>query len=134
VLIEVHRAKGSLATRAQTDGFAGSITRLRRAYDALNAGAPFGWSPDPLIDALQTGDRLSYQPQRAKEELVRFRMAYGQALTEVQRLVSEANVSDEELIGRLTQHHGLENPTHWANEYRLHLRRALAQLEDGRPN
>ncbi len=45
------------------------MTRLREAYDALNQTWPIAWSPDELIDAMQTGDRLSYFPQQAGELL-----------------------------------------------------------------
>ena len=55
--------------RAILDGFAGTMTRLRETYDILNAAWPKGWSPDPLIDAMQTGDRIGYHPETAWAEL-----------------------------------------------------------------
>jgi alpha-glucosidase len=51
------------------DGFAGKMTRLRESYDILNANWPGGWSPDSLIGAMQTGDRLTYHPNTAFAEL-----------------------------------------------------------------
>ena len=51
------------------DGFAGKMTRLREAYDIINGIWPNGWSPDPLIDAMQTGDRIGYHPETAYAEL-----------------------------------------------------------------
>jgi len=48
------------------------MTRLRAAYDALQASSPVAGPPDALIAAMQTGDRLSYHPERAQEEMARF--------------------------------------------------------------
>jgi alpha-glucosidase len=72
VVIEVRRASGLTARRAELDGFAGSITRLRAAYDAVNQTWPVSAPPDPLTEAMQTGDRLSYHPERAVEEIAHF--------------------------------------------------------------
>ncbi|HKN60284.1 MAG TPA: TIM-barrel domain-containing protein, partial [Candidatus Acidoferrales bacterium] len=55
--------------RALLDGFSGKMTRLREAYDILNATWPNGWTPDELIDAMQTADRIGYHPQDAFVEL-----------------------------------------------------------------
>jgi alpha-glucosidase (family GH31 glycosyl hydrolase) len=73
VTIEVRRAAGLTARRGELDGFAGSMTRLRGAYDALQQTWPVATPPDLLIDAMQTGDRLSYHPERAVEEIAHFR-------------------------------------------------------------
>jgi alpha-glucosidase len=51
------------------DGFAGKMARLRESYDILNANWPAAWSPDPLIGAMQMGDRLTYYPNTAFAEL-----------------------------------------------------------------
>lgn len=72
VTIEVRRAPGLAARRAELDGFAGAMTRLRGAYDALQQCWPAGAPPDALIDAMQTGDRLGYHPERAVEEVAHF--------------------------------------------------------------
>jgi len=72
VIIEVRRAAGFTARRSELDGFAGSMTRLRAAYDALQQTWPIAAPPDPLIDAMQTGDRLGYHPERAQEKLAHF--------------------------------------------------------------
>jgi Glycosyl hydrolases family 31 TIM-barrel domain/Glycosyl hydrolase family 31 C-terminal domain/Domain of unknown function (DUF5110) len=69
VTIEVRRAAGLTARRKELDGFAGIMTRLRSAYDALQQTWPIAVPPDSLIDAMQTGDRLSYHPERAVEEI-----------------------------------------------------------------
>ena len=65
-------APGLIARRNELDGFAGAITRLRGAYDAMHQTWPVSDPPEVLIDALQTGDRLSYHPENAQQELARF--------------------------------------------------------------
>jgi hypothetical protein len=72
VTIEVRRAAGLTARRGELDGFAGAMTRLRGAYDALQQSSPVAVPPDPLIDAMQTGDRLGYHPERAVDEITHF--------------------------------------------------------------
>ncbi len=131
VTIHVHRATGSLASRSQLDGFAGMETRLRAAYDALNAEWPFTWSPNPLIDAWQTGDRLSYKPQAAKQEMARFPQVYDQGMAQVQDLVTKASIPDDELVRQLMQHRGADTAKERAQRYRSSLEHALALLKDG---
>jgi len=133
--IEVRRASGSQAARAQLDGFAGAIARLHSTYDTLNQEWPFVWSPDPLIDAWQTGDRLSYHPETARDELSHFAQRYTAAQTSVQQLLdSIANQSNDQLSAQLMKHRGGNNATpERAQRYRVSLERALAQLRDGKP-
>jgi hypothetical protein len=131
VHIEIHRAVGSLAARAQLEGFAGSITRLNAAYDALNSLWPFTWSSQALIKALQTGDRLYYRPQTAREELAKFPKLYAQALDDVQTLASQANIPDDELAKRLMQNRGADTAMDRARRYKSTLHRALVLLQDG---
>jgi alpha-glucosidase len=78
VTVEVRRAEGLAARRAELDGFAGMMTRLRAVNDALRRTSPAGEPPEALIDALQAGDRLSYHPELAVEELARFRRILAQ--------------------------------------------------------
>jgi alpha-glucosidase len=73
VTVEIHRAAGLTARRAELDGFAGTMTRLRGAYDATNALWPVVGPPDILVDAMQTGDRLGYHPERAVAEIAHLR-------------------------------------------------------------
>jgi alpha-glucosidase (family GH31 glycosyl hydrolase) len=133
VRIEVRRAAGSLSSRNQLDGFAGSITRLRGAYDTLNALWPFTWSPDPLIDAWQTGDRLSYHPEDARSEIARFPQVYAQALSDVQDLINKANIPEDQLEKQLMQHRGADTAKDRVRNYKPYLNRAQALLEDGKP-
>jgi Glycosyl hydrolases family 31/Domain of unknown function (DUF5110) len=133
VRVEIRRSAGSFASRAKLDGFAGSIARLHDAYDTLNALWPFAWSPNTLIDAWQTGDRISYHPETVRQEIARFPQVYSQALAEIQDLISKSNVSDEELELRLIPHHRTDVDKQRLQNYRLYLRRAEAFLEDGKP-
>ena len=55
--------------RKLLDGFAGKVTRLRETYDILNAAWPVSWSPDELISAMQTGDRITDHPETAFAEI-----------------------------------------------------------------
>jgi alpha-glucosidase len=86
VTVEVHRAPGLTARRDELDGFAGSMTRLRGAYDAMHQTSPVSDPPDALVDALQTGDRLSYHPEIAPAELAHFREALPKAQAAVARI------------------------------------------------
>ncbi len=83
VTIEVRRAEGMTARRDELDGFAGAMTRLRGAYDEINKTLPVAVPPDILIDAMQTGDRLGYHPERALEEIAHFHQILPQAQTAV---------------------------------------------------
>jgi alpha-glucosidase (family GH31 glycosyl hydrolase) len=132
IVIRIRRSQGSLAARSQLNGFAGAETRLRSAYDALNAAWPFTWSPDPLIDAWQTGDRLSYKPQTAKQELARFPQLYSQGMSQVQNLADKANIPDQELLEQLMKNKGRDTTLERAQRYRASLQRALTLLKDGK--
>jgi alpha-glucosidase len=69
VTVEVRRAAGLTARRAELDGFAGTMTRLRAAYDAMNQVWPVSDPPEALVEAMQTGDRIGYHPETAQEEI-----------------------------------------------------------------
>jgi alpha-glucosidase len=133
VRVEIRRTPGSQALRAQLDGFAGAIARLHSAYDVLNQEWPLAWSPDPLIDAWQTGDRLSYHPETARNELSHFAQKYIAAQASVQQLYdSVANLSDDQLLSIETKR-GSRTTLERAKHYRKSLECALAQLKDGKP-
>jgi alpha-glucosidase len=83
--VEVRRAPGLTARRDELDGFAGSMTRLRGAYDAMHQTSVSD-PPDALVDALQAGDRLSYHPETAQAEMAHFREALPKAQADVARI------------------------------------------------
>jgi alpha-glucosidase len=72
VTVEVHRAQGMAGRRSELDGYAGAMSRLRGAYDAMQQTWPVSAPPDALVDAMQSGDRLGYHPDKAVEELAHF--------------------------------------------------------------
>ncbi len=92
--IEVRRAEGLTARRGELDGFAGAMIRLRGTYDAMNRTMPVAAPPDVLIEAMQTGDRLGYHPERAQEELAHFH----QVLPEAQAAVGVIGQGFEQRI------------------------------------
>ncbi|MFP5250375.1 MAG: DUF5110 domain-containing protein, partial [Acidobacteriota bacterium] len=87
VTIQVRRSGSLLKRRQQLDGFAGSMARLRGAYDALQQTWPVAWPPDALVDAMQTGDRISYHPEQAADEIAHFH----DMLPNAQAAVAEVN-------------------------------------------
>lgn len=89
VVIEVRRAAGLTARRGELDGFNGAMARLRGTYDALNTTPPLASPPDILIDAMQTGDRMGYHPERAQEEIKHFHEILPQAQAAVDKLVED---------------------------------------------
>jgi alpha-glucosidase len=133
VAIDIRRDAALTAVRGNLDGFAGSMTRLRAAYDELNALWPFTWSPLPLIDAMQTGDRIHYHPETAREEIARFPETYRKAMAQVQALLADANIPDEQLAKRLMKDKGADTAVDRARRYKSSLQRALALLQDGAP-
>lgn len=100
IAIEVRRAPGLIARRAEIDGFAGSMTRLRGVYDALQRTWPVAAPPDPLIDSMQTGDRLCQHPERVQEELSHFHKMLLQASTSVQPLDNGFTQLNEEITAK----------------------------------
>jgi alpha-glucosidase len=82
-IVEIHRAT---TRRDELDAFPGAITRLRATYDSLIALWPLASPPDILIDAMQSGDRLGYHPERAQQELAHFNKTLPQAQAAVAQL------------------------------------------------
>jgi alpha-glucosidase (family GH31 glycosyl hydrolase) len=76
--IVVRRAPGLTARRKELDGFAGLMTRLRAATAVLREPARQANVPDAVLDALQTGDRLGYHPERVEAEITRLHTLVGQ--------------------------------------------------------
>ena len=89
VVVEVRCGKGLTARREELDGFAGKMTLLRGAYDAMQATGPVAGPSLALIDAMQSGDRLSYYPEKIDSELAHFREALQQAQADVAALDKE---------------------------------------------
>jgi alpha-glucosidase (family GH31 glycosyl hydrolase) len=101
VTIEVRRAPGMTARRGELDSFAGTMTRLRGAYDALQQSWPIATPPDELIDAMQTGDRLGYHPERAVEEMAHLHEVLPKAQAAVDGLDAAFNQRVDEAMKRI---------------------------------
>jgi hypothetical protein len=65
------------------------MTRLRGTDDALQQTGPVAGPSNALVDAMQTGDRLSYYPGRIDAELEHFHDALRQAQADVAGLDKE---------------------------------------------
>ena len=133
IIIQVNRAADALTTRQQLDGFAGSLTRLRAAYDELNSLWPFTWSSEALIDSMQTGDRIYYHPETAKKEVARFPDTYQKAIANLQALIAKADIPDDQLAKQLMQNKGADTGIDRARRYKASLHRAMSLLQDGAP-
>jgi alpha-glucosidase (family GH31 glycosyl hydrolase) len=134
--VVIHRDPALMSRRAELDGFPGAITRLRQAYDAMNSAWPLGWSPDSLIDALQSGDRMHYAPQKAGDELRHFREVLPQAEAAVREAAQGPNPEEKAAI----QHQVAQQQKNgtWRGqtaadriaEYRTRVSRAVAAVSD----
>ena len=101
VVVEVRRAAELTARRGELDGFAGAMTRLRGADDALQQSWPVASPPDVLIDAMQTGDRISYHPERAAEEIAHFHEVLPKAQAAVNALDAVFNEHVDEAMKQI---------------------------------
>ncbi len=103
VTVEVKRAPGLTARRGELDGFAGAMTRLRGAYDAMQITWPVSSPPDVLTEAMQTGDRLSYYPERAVEEIAHFHELLPKAQANLAETDSTFSKHLDDYLQRLTK-------------------------------
>jgi alpha-glucosidase len=111
VIVEVHRASGLTAKRGELDGFNGEMARLRGVYDALNMTPPVASPPDILINAMQTGDRIGYHPERAQVEIAHFHQILPQAKAAVNKLTQDAKQRLEEFVDRRSSRSPAEQQT-----------------------
>ena len=132
VTVHVHRPMKLMQRRAELDGFAGSMTRLREAYDTLNQTFPLAWSPDELIDVMQTGDRLSYHPETASAELKRFHAALPRAIDKVHAMATAITPEKQaELVKTIGSNWHSDRLQQQMQGYQAKITRASAQLQDG---
>jgi alpha-glucosidase (family GH31 glycosyl hydrolase) len=74
------------ATDAQQDTLnllPGRIARLRTAMDILNGTWQKGWSPDSLIHEFQVGDRITYDPTSAIQQVDDFAATWPRMIDDV---------------------------------------------------
>ncbi len=127
-IVRIHRAPALFARRPELDGFAGAMTRLQEVYDALNHTWPTGWAPDDLIDAMQTGDRISYKPSTAPSELARFHQRLPQAIDEVLALRPWTSQEQQEFAARY--HWPPSTAQEQAESYKQLILKAQAAVHD----
>lgn len=133
VMVRVARSAALFAHRQELDGFAGAMTRLREAYDALNQTWPIAWSPNELIDAMQTGDRLSYFPQHAEELLTHYREVLPKAMAKVKELEKPPSQADvQELAKRFKVDPKSALVKQKVADFKVRVARAEAALADVR--
>jgi alpha-glucosidase len=131
VVVEVQRANDLVAHGSELDDFAGTMTRLREAYDALNQTWPMGWSPDLLVEAMQTGDRLSYHPESAQEPITRLHAILPKLPARIAEL--EKNSTEQErkaLAERLKTEYKAKSAKQIGADYKDKLARARAAIAD----
>ncbi len=131
VSIRIAQVATLISRRAELAGFAGTMTRLREAYDALNQTWPLAWSPDELIDAMQTGDRLSYFPQKAAQQLTHYREVLPKAIAKAKELEKPPS---QEQVNALAKKFNLDPNSELARqkvaEFKDRVARASAALAD----
>ena len=131
VTVQVKRSADLVARREELDGFAGAMTRLLEAYDSLNETWPLGWSPDELIDAMQSGDRLSYHPEAAAKELTHYSEVLSKAREQVQALTKGLSQEQMEKVAtRVGQDWKSDAAKKKISEYNERVARAAAEIAD----
>jgi alpha-glucosidase len=135
VSIRVERDEALVRRRLELNGFPGILARLRGANDLLRANFPLDGPSSELIAVLQTGDRLSYYPQSASEELARFAQ-------DLRAVIAAASSQSSGLSAGELKRYRQQFGARWdTDELRLrvqqtndHLRRAAAMLLDTQSN
>lgn len=117
VQVSIHRPAALEAKSAELNGFAGAMTRYREAYDAINHAGMNQWATDLLIEAWQTGDRISYQPQTAEVEMDAFEARSQLVVKNLEATVAALPAVQPDETRDVARH-------------RLMLQRALAALRD----
>ena len=79
------------------------MTRLRGAYDAMNRTWPVSSPPDILVDAMQSGDRLGYYPEKAQAEMAHFHQALPQAQAELETIAQTFSQRMDDYAKRMSK-------------------------------
>ena len=107
------------------------MTRLREAYNALNQTWPIGWSPDLLVDAMQAGDRLSYHPELAAEQIARLHTILPKLPSSIEELERNSTEQErKELAERLKTEFKAKTAKQIGADYKKKLMRAKAAIAD----
>ncbi len=81
------------------NGVQGKLKRLREAMQILNHLWPEDWSPDLLIEAAQTGNRITLAPSNAEQEIKKLNDIITKLSREIQKLEG-----DKKIINRALNH------------------------------
>jgi alpha-glucosidase len=73
---------------ALLSGVRGRIARLKHAMALSERTWPNGWTPDALLSAAQTGNRISLDPQNALQEVQKLRAASPEITRQLQALLT----------------------------------------------
>jgi hypothetical protein len=79
------------------DGTRGILSRLRRVMPLLNGTWPKEWSPDTLVCAAQTGNRISINPADATKELSQLRQDLPEVIQQIRALDIDLDVRNRVL-------------------------------------
>ncbi len=83
----------ALAVNAQLlDGVPGKLARLRRVMPLLNSLWTKEWSPEILVAAAQTGNRVSINPQSALAELQKLEREFPEVLNQVRQMQGDSTI------------------------------------------
>ena len=85
---------------ALTRGFAGRIRRLEASMRTLKQLWPCGWSPDELVEAVQTPRRIELAPARALDELLAFDRRTPAIAEAIRQAEADASRAVQQLGGR----------------------------------
>jgi len=133
VTVEVRRTAGLTAKRAELDGFAGAMKRVRGAYDMMRQLSPVSDATDNVIDAMQAGDRMSYHPEHAVEEIAHFHEVLPKAQADVAGIQSGLAARIDEFIKRAKGNRWLPADFDFAGEAKRRLdavAKAHSQVDD----
>jgi alpha-glucosidase len=71
------------------EGAAGRIARVKRAMAMAEMAWPNGWAPDVMLDAAQTGNRITLHPENAARELERLNHNLPEIAVQLEALARE---------------------------------------------
>jgi hypothetical protein len=71
------------------EGAAGKIARVKRAMAMAEMAWPNGWAPDVMLDAAQTGNRITLHPENAARELGRLNHNLPEIAVQLEALARE---------------------------------------------
>jgi alpha-glucosidase len=132
--VAITRDAGLVARRPELDGFPGAMTRLREAFDVMQQTWQLGVPPDTLIDAMQSGNRLGYTPERAGTELRHFAEVLPQAIAAVHADAKGFPPEEQKAIEERRQQQGKGEESAKAekmlDDYKVRAAKAAALVDD----